>query len=93
MKEELVRQEELVRLLAIGYLWSLRESGTGDPCEVDSWMEVGELDINLCGSFWCARAPERGLVAFAYPAGWVDELPEPLFSVAVELNEARAIES
>ena len=77
--------KETVVAVATGYLWAMRDANE-DPTGVDTWMTVGEYDINLCGSYFSDDAPKDGLVAYAYPAGWTDTLPDCLFFVTATLK-------
>jgi len=77
--------KETVQAIATGYLWAMRDMDV-EVCGLDTWMEVGDYDINLCGAYFSDDAPEDGLVAYVYPAGWTDTLPDSLFSVTATLT-------
>jgi len=78
--------KEIVEALTTGYLLALSESG--DEVEPsDTWTEFGDYDINICGSDVSDDAPEGGVVAYVYPAGWKQDLPEPLFTVTKTLTQ------
>ena len=73
----------LVQALGTGYLVALKETPNATTADTDTWIVHGELDVNLCGAEYSDLAPDGGLVAFAYKAGWRGSLPPHLFSVTI----------
>ena len=73
---------ELVRAAGLGYLIALRDSHE-DPSGVDTWFECGPYDLNICGDYYVEQAPKNGLFITVYPAGWMEQLPEALFTVTI----------
>ena len=81
---KLVNTFVTVDALVTGYLSALHETLSDvqeDIHGTDTWIEFAEYDINICGAGMSEDAPEGGLVAYVYPAGWKDDLPECLFIV------------
>jgi len=50
---------------------------------IDDWVVWGGYDINLFGADLDDSLTPRQLRVCAYPAGWKDSLPEPLFNFVV----------
>ena len=51
---------------------------------LDDWIVWGGYDINLIGSEYSSNAQEENdLHIAAYPANWVDNLPEPIHSFTI----------
>ena len=51
---------------------------------LDDWIVWGGYEINLSGSEVCGHAKEEtDLHVNAYPADWVDNLPEPIHSFTI----------
>ena len=74
---------ELVKAAGIGYFYALRDAQE-NPADTDTWFECGPYDLNICGKNYTDSAPDGGLIVYAYPAGWTDDLPDALFSVTIE---------
>ena len=52
--------------------------------DTDDWVTWDEYDINLIGSDHSYHAKkDHELYCVVYPAGWVNNLPEPLHSFTV----------
>jgi len=73
---------EMIQAIATGYLWAMRDMEE-NPNDLDTWMVVGDYHINLCGNYFAEDAPDGGLVVYAYPATWEDELPDPVMTLIV----------
>ena len=80
--------KKTVECVATGYLWAMRDMGA-DVSGLDTWMEVDDYDINLCGSYFSDDAPKGGVAAYVYPAGWTDTLPDCLFFITATLGEVK----
>lgn len=64
-----------------GYLYALLANG--DLVDyADDWVVWRDYDINLTGREYAEDAG-HGLSVAAYPAGWRDSLPRPLFQFTV----------
>ena len=51
---------------------------------LDDWIVWGGYDINLIGSEYSSNAQEENdLHIAAYPANWVDNLPDPIHSFTI----------
>ena len=51
---------------------------------LDDWIVWGGYDINLIGSEYAGQAKEENdLHIAAYPANWVDNLPDPIHSFTI----------
>ena len=66
---------------AQGYLAAL--ASNGDLVDyADDWITWRDYDINLTGREYAEQAG-NGLYVSAYPAGWADSLPAPLYQFTV----------
>lgn len=64
-----------------GYLYALLAHG--DLVHyADDWVQWRDYDINLIGREYSEQAG-TGLHIAAYPAGWKDSLPRPLYQFTV----------
>lgn len=51
---------------------------------IDDWLVWGDYDINFAGSEHSGHAKkDNDLHCVVYPAGWVNNLPEPLHSFTI----------
>jgi hypothetical protein len=52
--------------------------------DTDDWVTWDEYDINFIGAEYSPHARNNNdLYCVVYPAGWVDNLPEPLHSFTI----------
>jgi hypothetical protein len=53
---------------------------------VDDWVQWGGYDINLFGSYLSVRLEDdtSSLSVDAYPAGWLDVLPDPIHTFDIK---------
>ena len=57
----------------------------------DDWIVWDEYDINLIGSEYSHHAKkDHELYCVVYPAGWVNNLPEPLHSFTAAEKKRKA---
>ena len=72
-----------LRAFCEGYLEGLMACNATVPA-IDDWVVWGGYDINLSGSEVSGHAKEEtDLHVNAYPANWVDNLPEPIHSFTI----------
>ena len=81
-------QKMIARALAMGYLSGVRDTHD-DAAGVDAWIIHEGMDINLIGMDYSETAPAGGLTVVAYPEGWVQNQPEPLFAMTVKYGESK----
>lgn len=73
-----------IETFAKGFLSALKANNL-NPASTDEWIELAGYDTNLCGADYSAQAPEGGLLAVLYPAGWQGELPDPVSTHTITL--------
>ena len=73
-----------LRAFCEGYRFGLVNDLTNDLAGLDDWIVWGGYDINLMGSDVSGHVKEEtDLHIAAYPANWVDNLPEPIHSFTI----------
>ena len=50
----------------------------------DDWVVWGGFDINLAGAEYSDGLADNEVRVFAYPAGWVDTLPDPAHTFIIK---------
>ena len=66
----------------------LKHLDSEEMTRFDEWHEVGDLDINVCGSYWSSTAPENGVAVYVY-AGPIPEagmFPNPTETFTLEIK-------
>jgi hypothetical protein len=79
MEIEMIDQE--LYAFAQGYLEGTKANG-GLVQYADDWITWRDYDLNLIGKEYSEQAGE-GLYVAAYPAGWRESLPNPLYQFIV----------
>jgi hypothetical protein len=52
-----------------------------DMSHTDEWVQWGGYDLNIFGQKWGIRIEgDQSLSVDAYPMGWQDTLPEPIYT-------------
>ena len=77
---------EALRAFCEGYAFALkseRDFVGGGITHTDDWIVWREYDINIYGAELDADLTSRQLRVAAYPAGWRDNLREPLYYFVV----------
>lgn len=65
-----------------GYLEATKANG-GLVQYADDWVVWRDYDINFTGAEYIGGLTNRELRVNAYPAGWKDSLPNPLYQFTV----------
>jgi hypothetical protein len=73
-----------LRAFCEGYLEGLMACNAIIP-DMDDWVVWNEYDINFIGAEYSGHVRnDTDLYCVVYPAGWVDNLPEPLHSFTIK---------
>ena len=64
-----------------------REFMSRDLAPVDDWLVWRDYDINLFGAHHDDSLTPQQLRVCAYPAGWKDSLPKPLYDFVVGVSK------